>query len=929
MTCENLLQLLQAVAGERESGQIICYSSGPTKCRSTYSYCDLLREARQASQALCRRNANDILPQSPVLLHFTSHWDNIVWFWAVMLAGCIPAMSTALPNSPLLRTAHLKHLSVMLKQPLCLTRESQVPEFGDQNAIRPVFVESLNLSASSFVENININPGPDDTAVMLLTSGSTGNCKAVCLSHGQILAANVGKLSVVSLPGRSLMNWVNLDHVAALVEIHLQAMLARMDQVHVPGSDLLSNPTTFLDLIDTHRVCRTFAPNFFLAKLRATLENLQDTPQWDLSCLTYIASGGEANVTRTCAGISKLLVQHGAPSNVIVPGFGMTETCAGAIFNTRCPEYDEQEKLEFAAVGQCMPGIQVRITDGSPANTCVPPGEVGSLEVTGPVVFKSYFNNVRTTADSFTSDGWFKTGDRGLLDPNGYLIMAGRDKDTMIINGLKYNPQTIERALDDANIPGLAPSYNCCFCSLPQGGDTEEICVVYLPTFQADDMVARVQTTDAISQTVMMCTGARPQVIPLSKPLLQKTALGKLSRAQIKGSYERGEYQPYQELNSKMVKLYRSITKAPPRDELESTLLAIFSDTLGLEDEDFGVQSPLLDLGITSIELIKLKKALEELLELSQEIPIITLLRNQTIRALGESVRDLQNLASQAPQVYNPVVVLHNEGHKTPLWLVHPGVGEVLVFLNLTKYIQDRPVFALRARGFNDSEEPFASIDDAVTTYHRAIKQTQPEGPYAIAGYSYGAMLAFETSKRLEQHGDTVGFLGSFNLPPHIRSRMRQLDFRQCLLHLAYFLELMSEGRASELATELGDAISQEEALDIVWGSSDPKRLAELALTRQGLLKWACLAFGLQSMAVEYEPSGSVVGIDCFYCIPLAGVASSKRQWYDEHMVKWKDFARSEPRFHDVAGAHYTMLSPEHVFGFQKTLRRALEERGL
>ncbi|RAH44623.1 non-ribosomal peptide synthetase [Aspergillus brunneoviolaceus CBS 621.78] len=919
MAFRNLVQLLDTVASERESGQIICYPSGSTKCRSTYTYHELLHEARQASQALRRRGTRDLSVQSPVLLHFTVHWDNIVWFWAVMLAGRIPVMSTALPNSPFLRTAHLKHLSVMLKHPLCLTRESQMPEFRDQEAIQPVAVESLNLSGSPFVKDMAIDPGPEDTAVMLLTSGSTGNCKAVCLSHGQILAANVGKLSVIPLAGESLMNWVHLDHVAGLVEIHLQAMLARMDQVHVPGSDLLSSPTTFLDLIDTHRVCRTFAPNFFLAKLRVALENLHDPPQWDLSCLQYIASGGEANVTRTCVDISKLLSRYGTPSNVIVPGFGMTETCAGSIFNTRCPEYDQDQKLEFAAVGRCMPGIQVRITDGSPANTCVPPGEIGNLEVTGPVVFKSYFNNAITTADSFTSDGWFKTGDHALLDCNGYVVMAGRAKDTIIVNGLKYNPLTIERALEDANIPGLTPTYNCCFCSLPPGGETEEVCMVYVPTYQADDMVARVETTEEISKTVMMCTGARPQVIPLPKTILQKTALGKLSRAQIKGSYERGEYQPYQEVNSKMVKLYRSITKVPPRDELESTLLAIFTNTLGLEDEDFGVQSPLLDLGVTSIELIKLKKALEERLDLSEEIPIITLLKNQTIRALGDSLRDLQKATLEAPHIYNP----------TPLWLIHPGVGEVLVFLNLTKYIQDRPVFALRARGFNESEQPFDSIGEAVATYHAAIKRTQREGPYAIAGYSYGAMLAFETSKRLEQYGDTVGFLGSFNLPPHIRSRMRQLDFRQCLLHLAYFLDLMSEGRANDLAAGLGDSISQEEALEIVWTSSDSSRLTELALTKHGLLKWACLAFGLQRMAVEYEPSGSVVGIDCFYCVPLAGVASSKRQWYDEHMVKWKDFARSEPRFHDVAGAHYTMLSPEHVFGFQKTLRRALEDRGL
>jgi thioesterase domain-containing protein len=82
-------------------------------------------------------------------------------------------------------------------------------------------------------------------------------------------------------------------------------------------------------------------------------------------------------------------------------------------------------------------------------------------------------------------------------------------------------------------------------------------------------------------------------------------------------------------------------------------------------------------------------------------------------------------------------------------------------------------------------------------------------------------------------------------------------------------------------------------------------------------------------MAVDYEPDGAVAGIDVFYCHPLAIVASSKEEWRENHLSKWRDFTRSEPRFHEVGGAHYTMLNTEHVFAFQKTLRGALEARGL
>ena len=96
---------------------------------------------------------------------------------------------------------------------------------------------------------------------------------------------------------------------------------------------------------------------------------------------------------------------------------------------------------------------------------------------------------------------------------------------------------------------------------------------------------------------------------------------------------------------------------------------------------------------------------------------------NPTTRSMAKALQDLN-----VPKVYNPVVPLRQEGTKTPFWLVHPGVSEVLVFLGLSKLIDNRPVYALWARG-SDREPPFTSIDETVTTYHTTIKQKQPVGP--------------------------------------------------------------------------------------------------------------------------------------------------------------------------------------------------------
>ncbi|KAJ5238771.1 acetyl-CoA synthetase-like protein [Penicillium chermesinum] len=890
MSFNNILELLEDAASDSQSGQIKCYPPGgrDTDKPISFSYQDLLQQAQRASWALRSKVSGSTNQGSPILLHFDAHWDRILWLWAVLFAGYVPVMGISLPNSEPQRIAHLRHLNSTMKSSICLTRAKLQAALGQEIFTNTIAIETLDVAHAQPIKQIATKPGLSDTAIILLTSGSTGNSKLVCLSHGQILAAIAGKMAIAPLYKKCFMNWISLDHVASLIEIHILAIYARGDQVHVQGADILASPTSFLDLICAHRVARTFAPNFFLAKLRTALKSSSDSPtQWDLQLLILY----QLRRRSECDADMRRIV-----------GFFNSIWCPRERYRSWL-RYDREWQLEYASLGVCMPGIQMRITSSTDSNTRMPTGEVGYLEVSGPAVFKEYLNDPSATAQSFTSDGWFKTGDEGFIDKNGFLNLMGRTKDTIIVNGVKHDPFTIETALDSSQIPGLTPSFNCCFSTLPPGRDTEEICIVYLPTFPSDDSQLSVKTSDAISRLVI-------------------SALGKLSRARIKKCYENGDYKAYEDLNNETVKSSRNMNGEGPRDDVERNLLAIFQESFGIDDP-IHVHTPIFDLGITSIELIKLKKDLEAHLNLDKEIPIATLLLNQSVRALRDALDDMK-----AQRVYDPVVTLQSTGTKTPLWLVHPGVGEVLVFLNLANLIKDRPVFALRARGFNDNDAPFSNIEETVSTYHAAIKQKQPSGPYAIAGYSYGAMLAFEVSKIFEAQGDTVGFLGSLNLPPHIKTRMRQLDFKECLLHLSYFLDLMSEDYARQLAKEL-EGQPKEQVLDVVLSKSNPDRVAELALSKDALSKWACLATALQGMAVDYEPSGSVASLDCFYCIPLQAVAASKQQWLDDHLRKWRDFSRSEVRFHDVDGAHYTMLSPEHVASFHKSLCHALEARGL
>jgi acyl-CoA synthetase (AMP-forming)/AMP-acid ligase II/thioesterase domain-containing protein len=927
MFIEDLKDLLEVAAYSRTPRGLVAYSKGDSAAGQKLTYSELRIQAQYNSQLL--NGINGFKRGAIVLLHFNDHLDNIIWFWSVLYAGCVPAMSTPFSSHPEQREKHILHLNNLLRGPICITRHRLLGTFAGQDVVKPHTIEGLvslnNIKTTSFQPCTVLRSA--DLAILMLTSGSSGSAKAVCLSHGQIFASIRGKASVVKLPfDGTFLNWIGLDHVASLVEIHLQALYLDVDQIHVQSEDVISNPALFLNLISRHRIARSFAPNFFLAHLRRAMESPQAgviDKDLDLSCLYFLASGGEANVVETCDAVSRLLRKYGAPGNVIVPGFGMTETCAGSIFNLNCPDYELRNQYEFASIGSCMRGIEMRVMALSQGGMFANSNEPGSLELRGPVVFDGYFNNPCATEEAFTTDGWFKTGDQAMIDSNGNLNLIGRSKETMTINGVKYLPHELETALDKACVTGSKSGYNICFSYRPKGSQTEQICVVYLPTYASDDVEARVQARDAIVEVVFLQTSARPDVLPLDESSLQKSTLGKLSRAKIRAAFERGDYRTYQELNDNIIKTYRIPGPKGPANETEEHLMRVFKETLDLSEQDFGLETPIFETGVTSVDLIRLKREIEKQLMPTVEIPMITMMSNPKVRSLASALQDLHTMNQ-----YNPVVTIQYQGHKTPLWLVHPGVGEVLVFLGLARHITDRPVYALRARGFNPGEPYFCDINEAVNIYHAAIKSKQPTGPYALAGYSYGSMLAFETAKVLESHGDEVRFLGSFNLPPHIKSRMRQLDWIECLLHLAYFLDLITERNAREASSEL-QGCSREHALAHVIQISSPARLAELSLTPAALTNWADVAFALQSMAREYEPSGSVAVMDVFYATPLAIVAESKAEWLAGPLSKWADFCREEPRFHEVGGAHYTMIGPDHVYSFQARLKEVLMLRNL
>ncbi|MEV5596388.1 non-ribosomal peptide synthetase [Streptomyces sp. NPDC052496] len=936
-----LTDLLLNAADHGPASGVLCLADDGADTAPLLTYPELLQAASRMTGAL--RSAG-LRPGDRVALLLERAEDFIPAFWGCVLGGYVPCPLVPLRTDTERWAAQLTHVNTLLDGPLLVTTARLKGELPAVPGLAVACVEDL---ASAEPATDFHRAAPEDLALLVLTSGSTGAAKAVMLTHGNLLASMRGKNGHHELrSGDTTLNWISFDHVAALLECHLLPLSVGATQIHIGPEAILEDPLRFIRLIDAHRVTVTFTPNFLLGYINSALERPPADFAPDLSCLRHIVSGGEAVVCATGLTFLDRLAPYGLSRGAVWPAFGMTETCAGSVYSREFPAVDAGQ--EFASLGTAVRGLELRTVDDD--DVPLTDGTAGELQLRGPMVCTGYYNNDAATRQAFTDDGWFRTGDLGTL-ADGRLTLVGRSKDSIIVNGVNYFSHDLETVLEQ--LDGVEPSYVAAFPTRRPGSDTEQLVVAFAPsapldallpgaegaddrTEDADDRTGaagdRTEPADdraeaelhrllvAIRGSIVLHWGFRPTLLlPLPADAFPKTSLGKIQRALLRKRLESGELSAYERQVAELTER-RTGGHTAPEGDTETTLAKIYAGLFDADPDTLSATASFFELGGTSLDILRLKSQVERTFGIAN-LPVLDILRAPSVRALAQRLDAGQ---AAGPAAYDPLVPLQTTGSKTPLFCVHPGVGEVLVFVNLAAYFtQERPFYALRARGFNAGESYFTEFDEMVQCYVRAIRERQPHGPYAVAGYSYGGAVAFEIAKTLEAQGERVDFVGIFNLPPHIKPRMEELDFIEGAVNLAFFLDLIDKEQSERLPAELRALPAGRDPLEALLSYAPAGRLAELDLDLPAFAAWAELAQSLLSMGRTYEPGGSVERLTVFYAIPIRG---TKEDWLNLQLKKWDGFSRSPVTYIDVPGEHYTLMGHQHVAAFQDILRRELDQ---
>ncbi|MEM1083408.1 MAG: amino acid adenylation domain-containing protein [Verrucomicrobiota bacterium] len=563
-----------------------------------------------------------------------------------------------------------------------------------------------------------VERGPHDPAYVMYTSGSTGKPKGVVAPHCGILRL-VKSADYCELGPN---------------EVLLQASTAAFDAstFEIFGALLNGGRLVLLDEADTT-----------LAGIARTVREEKVSTLWLTAGLFELMVEEHLddlhNVRQLLSGGDVLSPQHvrrafeGLPNTALINGYGPTENTTF----TTCHRVTAAD-LEGSAlpIGRVIAGTFVDIVDGN--GEAVPVGVPGELRCGGKGLALGYLGRADLTAERFveTERGtMYRTGDLCRWEPDGTIAFVGRRDFQVKLRGYRIELGEIEAALmahpsisqakaavrgSGAGGKSLLAWYATADGQDLESGELAQWLGERLPGFMQPDRMMRIDE------------------MPLNRN-------GKIAVAELP---EPG--------------VGTDVGRREPEGPTEACLAGIWRDLLGIES--IGRDDDFFDLGGNSLAGLRMFARIRR--EFGLSLPLSTLLRAKNIRALAMAIdarlHPEQGLESMGNE---HLAEVQSEGNRPPVFAIHGGDGGILFYREMANRLpKERPFFAIESPDLGHSEEIVVEpIERTAAKYIRMMRESRPEGPYLLAGYSYGGVVAFEMARQLREAGEEVPFLGLFD----------------------------------------------------------------------------------------------------------------------------------------------------------------------
>ncbi|MEJ8641433.1 amino acid adenylation domain-containing protein [Streptomyces sp. MS1.HAVA.3] len=582
------------------------------------------------------------------------------------------------------------------------------------------------------------NPPPRaaarDAAYVIYTSGSTGRPKGVVVSHGSIAALLTSHRSATGPIGTTERqygrrrvaltaslcfdaSWDGLLWLIAGHELHLIG-----DEVRRDAAALVRHLRT--ESIDVVEVTPSYA------------EQLLDEGLLDAPAPRVVLLGGEA------VGQSLWTRLREAPATTAHNLYGPTESTVDALTQPFAA-------TERPALGRTVLGTRAHVLDVH--LNPVPPGVPGELYLAGAGLARGYLGRPALTAERFVADPFapgermYRTGDLVRRTRDGGLDYLGRTDHQVKIRGFRIEPGEIEHVLT------RHPRVHAATVTVHEDGTAGPRLVAHVVVDgPLDHAELRAFAAESLPGHMLPAV-----VVPLDA--LPLTASGKVDRRAL----------PVPDFD-----FLSSPTGRAPRTPHEELLCGLFAEVLGLPGP-VSIDDGFFDLGGHSLLAMKLLGRIRT--ALGADLGMRALFEAPTVAALGHRLTrysdrnaggdldlDLDRggaaAAADADSALDVLLPLRAGGASAPLFCVHPAAGISWVYSGLLRHLDpDRPVHGLQARGLRGGSP--SSVTEIAEDYVRQIRAVQPEGPYHLLGWSFGAVVAQAMAVALQAEGQDIALL--------------------------------------------------------------------------------------------------------------------------------------------------------------------------
>lgn len=795
--------------------------------------------------------------------------EMIISMLAIMKAGGI-----YIPLDPIFPINRINYMLDDSQATVLLTSQSYKGKY--QSNAKELILEDEWLTLNEYPStDPEITVTGEDLVYILYTSGSTGMPKGVQIAQHNLVNF---LYSMQKEPGLTaddkLLAVTTISFDIAGLELFLPLLTGA--EIIMADAATAKDGRALLDLIKAHKATVMQATPY---TWRIMLE-----AGWRKNTAIKAICGGEALPAELAERILKC-------ANSLWNVYGPTET---TIWST-VKQITDANKI---SIGRPIDNTAVYILDTflKPLG----PGIPGEIYIGGEGVAKGYLNRPELTGEKFVNDPFVKiagakmynTGDLGRFMPDGEIECLGRADAQVKIRGYRIETGEIE--------------YN-----LVNGTNIKEAIVIARPdNFGIDKLVAFVvpefidNTISEASQIQNWKQHLKDSVPDYMVPdnFIIITAM---------------PLTPNGKVDKKALSKYGvSVVDAgngfvAPRTDVEKLVADIWAEYLGIKK--IGVYDNFFELGGHSLIAVQVMTRIEK--ETGKRLPLAALFETSTIEKLAQLLEmDGKSIT------WDSLVPIKPKGNKMPLYMVHGAGLNVLLFNTLAMNMSpDQPVFGLQAKGLDGIEEPLKSIEEIADHYIKAIMQQNPTGPYALAGYSFGGIIAFEMTKQFEAMGKEVKMLAMFDTyayrTPFYDSPLTNIYKRGRFFKDKMIYAITSKNGLRDTINDKQTSIKRR-LIRAYWKVKYGK-----SQKQEGFFGYSNKIDEMNNYAeLRYQLKPYEIAIDVF--------RAENRTFYmdDFEFLGWKPYALRGVNIHKIPGEHNTIFKAPNDKIFANILQKCLDE---